>query len=217
MSFLDIDIKHEYRSLQDNIIKDFYSPVLSKAIMYRRAVGFFSSSALIELTKGISGLLKNGGKIELVASPKLSIEDVKAIEDGFERRDEIIEQCLIRELLSPEGKFEEARLNLLSNLIAAKKLDLKIAVLEKDNTIGIFHEKMGLMYDNSNNIIAFSGSMNESANAFSYNYESIDVFTSWSSDEKRVFAKQEAFNAIWNDHEPNIRVTDLPNAEKEII
>ncbi len=217
MSFLDIDIKHEYRSLQDNIIKDFYSPVLSKAIMYRRAVGFFSSSALIELTKGISGLLKNGGKIELVASPKLSIEDVKAIEDGFERRDEIIEQCLIRELLSPEGKFEEARLNLLSNLIAAKKLDLKIAVLEKDNTIGIFHEKMGLMYDNSNNIIAFSGSMNESANAFSYNYESIDVFTSWSSDEKRVFAKQEAFNAIWNDHEPNIRVTDFPNVEKEII
>ena len=83
MSFLDIDIKHEYRSLQDNIIKDFYSPVLSKAIMYRRAVGFFSSSALIELTKGISGLLKNGGKIELVASPKLSIVDVKSIFNSF--------------------------------------------------------------------------------------------------------------------------------------
>ena len=217
MSFLDIEIKHEYRSLLNDVVKEFYTPVLNEAIIYKRAVGFFSSSALIELTNWINGLLKNGGKIELVASPRLSTEDVAAIEDGFERRHEIIEEALMRELLSPKGKFEEARLNLLSNLIATRKLELKIAVLEKDNKIGMFHEKMGLMYDKDDNIIAFTGSMNESANAFSYNYESIDVFTSWSNDKERVFTKQAAFNAIWNDYEPSIKVLDFPNVEKKII
>ena len=217
MSFQDIDIKPEYRSLLDNVVSDFYNPLLNKAVLYRRAVGFFSSSALIEITNGIQGLLQNDGRIELIASPRLTPEDIEAIEDGFERRNEIIEQSLLRELNEAKGKFEESRLNLLSNLIAAGKLEIKIAFLETNNAIGMFHEKMGLIYDRYDNIIAFTGSMNETANAFSHNYESIDVFKSWTTDSERVYAKQSAFNAMWNDYEPNITVKAFPNIEKEII
>ena len=217
MSFIDLKIKTEYRSLLDDVVREFYTPVLTESVLYKRAVGFFSSSALVELMNGIMGLVKNGGKIELVASPKLSPEDIEAIEDGFERRKEIIEECLLRELVTPKGKFEQERLNLLSNLIAHGIIELKIAFLEKDNHIGMFHEKMGLMYDGDNNIIAFTGSMNESATAFSHNYESIDVFTSWSAEQDRVMAKQSAFNAIWSDYEPNIKVVSFANVEKTII
>jgi hypothetical protein len=74
-------------------------------VRYRRAVGFFSSSALVSLTEGIKGLLLNHGRIEVVASPKLSQEDIAAIEDGYEHRDEIILDALIRELKDPVGKF----------------------------------------------------------------------------------------------------------------
>ena len=94
MSFLDVEIKPEYRSLIDDMIEDFYIPLLNEAIIYKRAVGFFSSSALIEISKGISGLIKNGGKIQLVASPKLNDEDIEAIEKGFEQRNKIIEGVL---------------------------------------------------------------------------------------------------------------------------
>lgn len=217
MSFRDIDIRPEYRSRLDDVVRDFYTPLLCQAVAYKRAVGFFSSSALIELTQGLGGLIDNGGSIELIASPKLSPEDIAAIEDGFERRTQIIEQTLLRELRAPKGRFEEARLNLLSNLIAAGRLEIKIAFLEEDSHIGMFHEKMGLMYDGENNIVAFTGSMNESANAFSHNYESIDVFTSWSQDESRVMTKQAAFNAMWNDYEPSIKVVSFPSVEKAII
>ena len=217
MSFVDLDLKPEYRSLLDDVIRDFYIPVLKRASMYQRAVGFFSSSALLELSTGICGLVENGGKIQLIASPKLSADDIEAINDGIKRRDEVIEEALLRELREPKGKFEEVRLNLLSNLIAAGRLDIKIAFLESDNAIGMFHEKLGLMYDSENNIIAFSGSMNESANAFTTNYEAIDVFTSWSKDEDRVFSKQSAFNAMWNDYEPSIRVLDFPKIGAAII
>ena len=217
MGFQNIDIKSEYRSRLDNVIKDFYVPVLKQSVLYKRAVGFFSSTALVEMSAGICGLVKNGVKIQLIASPHLSANDIEAINNGLKRRDDVIEEALIRQLSEPIGAEETARLNLLSNLIAAGVLEIKIAFLETDNTVGMFHEKMGLMYDNDQNIIAFSGSMNESFNAFRQNYEAVDVFTSWTSDENRVMAKQAAFNAMWNDYEPSIRVRDFPKVADLIV
>ena len=217
MSFRDIELKSEYRSLQDNIVTDFYIPILKESTIYKRAVGFFSSSSLVELSAGIFGLIQNGGKMQLVASPKLSADDVEAIEDGIKRRDDIIQEALLRELYDHQGKFEQERLNLLSNLIATGRLELKIAFLEKNNHIGMFHEKLGLMYDSEQNVIAFSGSMNETENAFEINYEAIDIFTSWTSDSARVLSKEAAFNAIWNDYEPSITVLEFPEVNRKII
>jgi superfamily II DNA or RNA helicase len=215
VSLKDVKLKSEYRSLLDDIVKDFHIPLLSQAVLYRRAVGFFSSYALIEISKGISALIKNGGRIQLIVSPKLSEDDIKAIEKGFEMRYEIIERCLERSLEPPRNIYEEKRLNLLANLIANGQLDIKVAFLEKDNKIGMYHEKMGLISDAENNIIAFTGSMNETQNAFSHNYESIDVFCSWTHDSERVFAKEAVFNALWNDYEPHIKTIDFPKVAKD--
>ena len=217
MNFTDIEIKEEYRSLQDDIVGEFYTPLLRCAKKYQRAVGFFSSSALIEISVGISGLVKNSGTIELVASPKLSEDDVIAIEKGIKLRDEIIKERLLEAITAPQGSFEEKRLNYLINLIAAGILEIKIAVLEDENHIGMYHEKVGLMYDEEGNIIAFSGSMNESVTAFMHNCESIDVFKSWEggSDARRVMNKQLSFKAIWENYEPRMTVMDFPKAAKE--
>ena len=65
MSFRDIEIKTEYRSGKSDVIKDFYIPVLSRAVKYKRAVGFFSSTALIQIAKGISEMVVNGGHLTL--------------------------------------------------------------------------------------------------------------------------------------------------------
>ena len=217
MSFKDIKLKTVYRSKLDNVIQDFYNPVLEQAILYKRAVGFFSSSALVSITPGICGLIRNGGKIELIASPRLSSEDIAAINEGLRHRDDVITEVLLRDLQDPKGKFEEIRLNLLCNLIAANKLTIKIAFLEEENTVGMFHEKLGLMYDNDGNIISFSGSMNESVVAFKINYESIKVFTSWSTLEELVYEDHSTFNAMWSDIEPGIKVIEFPKVKDEIL
>lgn len=162
-------------------------------------------------------MIENDGIIELIASPRLNEDDVEAINDGLKRREDVIKDVLLRELKDPKGKFEEARLNLLSNLIAAGKLKIKIALLESESEIGMFHEKVGIMYDKDNNAIAFSGSMNESYNAFATNYEAIDVFTSWSKDEDRVLNKETALNSLWNDYEPGVIVREFPDISDEIV
>ncbi|MBS4029850.1 MAG: DEAD/DEAH box helicase family protein [Clostridiales bacterium] len=217
MSFLKLDIQSEYRSLIDNIARDFYIPLLKNAVLYKRAVGYFSSSALVEISQGITGLVENGGTIQLVASPHLSSEDMIAIQKGYDSREQVIERALLSSLVEPKNYFEERRLNLLANLIADGRLNIKIAFTESNNTLGIYHEKMGLLYDADGNVVAFAGSMNETGAAMVLNYEAIDVFCSWTKDKDRVEAKESAFSSIWNNCEPNVQIIEFPNVRKEIL
>lgn len=217
MSLRDCEIKAEYRSLIDNVAKDFYVPLLKEAVSYRRAVGFFSSSVLVEISKGIGGLVKNGGKIQIVASPHLSDEDIKSIQQGYSQRVQICKNAVLKGLREPENDFQAERLNYLANLIADGYLDIRIAVTESDSMLGMYHEKMGIIADSEGNRVAFSGSMNESANALMANYETIDVFTSWSSDESRVVSKESSFAAIWDNYEPGIKTMEFDEISEEII
>lgn len=215
MGFETLDIKTEYRSLENNVIKEFYEPILNCSVLYRRAVGFFSSSALIELSYGIAGLIKNGGKIQIVASPKLSVEDIEAINKGQKKREEIIEKRIIDSIEEPINEFDEQRLNLIANLIAQGYLEIRLAICESDYGTGIYHEKMGIMTDAVGHKVAFTGSMNESRNAFRSNYESIDVFCSWKAEEERVRIKDNNFNNLWNNKIESLVVCEFPQVAIE--
>lgn len=212
MSLKDIEIKKEYRNLHGNIVKDFYNPLLSEAVLYKRSVGFFSSTALACFSVGLCKFLQNGGNIQLVASPKLSDEDIKAMQAGYERR-KIIETSLLRELQEPQSLQQENRLNMLANLIAEGRLDIKIAFTES----GMYHEKLGVIEDTEKNYVAFSGSLNESENAFKNNYETIDVYCSWNDLENRASDKNTAFENIWNGNDKTLKLFDFPNLKEEII
>ena len=218
MNLTDINIKDEYRSLLHDVTKEFYVPLLSVATYYKRAVGFFSSTVLSQISKGIAALAQNGGKIQIVASPYLSDEDIEAIKKGYEWRS-IVKNAILRDMREAKNSFEERRLNLLANLIADSVLDIKIAFTESGSKMGMYHEKMGIITDGNGNTVAFSGSMNESKNALKDNYEVIDVWCSWKSDEQKskVDVKSAAFSSIWNDTEPNIRIIDFPELKQEIL
>ena len=209
MNFSELNLKNEYHSLRDDIVRDFYNPVLNQAIMYKRAVGFFSSYALRVLAAGILKLLDNDGKIQLITAPHLSTEDVEAISYGLSCRNIADRTKLIEQTKNFQGNFNKVGLNLLSNLIALEVLEIKIAFIENSGAFGTFNEKMGLMYDREGNMIAFSGSVNESANSLKDNYNSIDVFSSWTNDSERVHCKEKLFNSLWNNEVSGVQVLDF--------
>ena len=214
----DINIKNEYRSLHDNIPKDFYIPLLGESIMYKRSVGYFSSKVLISISYGIEKMIQNGGIIRLICSPNLDHEDILAINSGYQKRiSETIEKKMLAEVREPENEFEEERLNYLAHLISDNKLDIKVALSYNKGKFGLYHEKLGLFYDKDSNIVAFSGSMNETYNAVSENYEAIDVFKSWSDTDGRVLQKEKAFDALWDNIDEAAYVLTFPNAVKEKI
>ena len=219
MNYSDLFFKKEYRSPQDDVVKDVFIPALKFAKSYKRAVGFFSSTSLAEITKGISGLVENEGTIQIVASPALSESDEEAIKLGYKKRKEVIEKKLLGELDKIEADyFKQERLNLLANLIANNILDLKIAFTDTGKETGIYHEKLGIFEDFEENKIAFDGSMNESITAMRYNYESINVYCSWKEeDSERTNSKIKAFENIWNNTDLNLTVVDFPSITQKIL
>lgn len=216
MAFTDLCLLKHYKTYKNNIVKEFYTPVLQEAVLYQRSVGFFSSTALIELTKGIAGIVKNGGKIQFIVSPYLSQEDVNAIQKGYEKK-KVIEQALLREFKEPENYFQEERLNLLAHLIEDGHLEIKVAFTPPNRSTGMYHEKVGILTDKFGDKIVFTGSLNETINAFYNNYESIVVFTSW--EESKLYAEemQADFDSLWNNEDKDLEVIEFPDVLIEKI
>jgi len=216
MSFKELSLLKHYKTYKNNIVKEFYTPILQEAVLYQRSVGFFSSTALIELTKGISGIIKNGGKIQFIVSPYLSQEDVEAIQKGYEKK-KIIEQALLREYKEPENYFQEERLNLLAHLIEEGHLEMKVAFTPPNKSTGMYHEKVGIVEDSVGNKIVFTGSLNETINAFYNNYESIVVFTSWEESKQYAEEMQNDFDLLWNNEDKDLEIIEFPDVIKERI
>ena len=49
VDFRHLEIKTKYKSLNDDVLSDFYIPVLANSIEYKRAVGYFSSKNINRL------------------------------------------------------------------------------------------------------------------------------------------------------------------------
>ncbi len=218
MGFRNLAIEPEYRTMQVDIANELIIPLLEHAVSYKRAVGFFSSSSLLEISKGIGALAKKGGRIQLVASPNLSEKDIEAISSGYEQREAVIQRALVSSLpdMDDLDKDGRDRFNLLANLIAKGILDIRIALIDKNNSIGIYHEKVALMEDGDGDKVAFSGSMNESKMAMVENYETVDVFCSWEDPQLRVIRKESYFDAIWSGDEDGIATYEFDSIKETI-
>lgn len=216
MGFADLDIKDEYRSKRDYIAQTFYYPILCEAVRYDRAVGFFSSTSLLALSDGLLPFINRGGTMRIIASPKLSEEDIIAIEKGYESKADIVEKAVYRELYEPSDFLEANRLNLIGKLIKDGRLDIRLAIMEN---YGMYHEKIGIFYDADDKKIAFTGSMNESNTAINSNYESFDTYCSWKTDYEYVRANKKAqiFDLLWENKEDSIEVLEFNNVKREII
>lgn len=216
MSFADVAIKQSYQSYRDDILKDFLVPILSEAKTYDRAVGYFSSSALIGLSLGLYKFIKNNGKLRIIASPSLTIDDFKAIQEGYDQR-RIVEQSLIRTLKDPDVYSETAknRLEFLACLIRENIIDFRIAFSNK----GLFHIKWGFVRDSEGRECVFNGSLNETGSAFYNNFESIDVFTNWLNPINDIYIreKREFFESLWDGREPYVQVVRSEQVEETII
>lgn len=173
----------------------------------------------MHIAEGLLPFVNNGGTMRLVASPILNKEDVEAIKQGYEKRESVIAGAITRELYEPKNFRDSERLNLLANLIADGRLDIKIALVENNKNYGIYHEKMGVFYDDEGNKIAFSGSNNETYTGMDVNYEAFDVFCSWENeaDAKRADAKSEAFEKIWEGLDPKVSTYAVPEVKESIL
>lgn len=209
MNFKDFDINISYKSVGEDSFSDIINPLLSCSKVYKRSVGFFSSSALNFIGDGILTMAKNGGHIYLATSPKLSEEDVLAIQQGYDAR-EIVKNQFVKEVKNTLLELSDDNAKILYLLIKEDIVDIKIVLKQG----GIYHDKLAILEDFSGNVIACVGSNNESANGYNSNYEKIRVYKSWLDYDGRIHDETSEFNSIWNNENEDLQVFDFMDAFK---
>jgi superfamily II DNA or RNA helicase/HKD family nuclease len=209
MSLRDVEYLPDYRSGYDNIVEDFFRPSLREATKYWRAVGYFSSSALEAFGAPLGEFIRKGGTIRLVTSVELSPDDLTALSNGVakeelcgRRLDEIIDT----EFADGVGDG----VSRLVRLLEIERLEIRIAT-PKSGT-GIYHEKIGVFIDDKD-FVAFTGSSNESRNAFEHNRECIDVYPAWSSADRAV-RKRAHFEELWDGRDIGVDIYTFPEAAR---
>ena len=177
----DLNIKKEYLPNSGEPSEVFFRKVIGEASFYRRAAGFFSSSVLNLFNKEILEFAKKSGKIDLICSNQLPKEDIKIIHEiNFTNS---VDQNIIVQIehLEKDSMTNNA-LAFFATLVKNKILSIKIA---KYSTGGLFHDKTGCFYDNSQNLVTFRGSSNETFMGWSKygNFETLETFCSWKPED----------------------------------
>jgi len=220
MSFRDLELKHSYTSEKDNLLEDFYIPVLKKAVSYKRITGYFSSSSFLTAAAGLGQFIKNNGHLKFILNIVLSEDDYTQIEKGMQSPEEIIENYLIHDLSFFEDECRRDHSKVLGWLIAHDYLEIKIGYVKQRLTGNeILHQKIGILKDGEGNTLSFSGSNNESVHGWVYNSEKFKAFFSWKANND-VFISQdlEDFDELWNNRSAKTEVIPFPEAvKKEVI
>lgn len=213
MTFKDIPIDISYISVGEESFSKILNPLLTCTKVYKRSVGFFSSSALNFISDGLLEMARNGGKIYLATSPRLSDDDIFAIQNGYADR-ERIKDAFINDVQSTLKVITDDNARILYMLVKEGIVDVKIVVRNS----GIYHDKLALLEDYDGNVIACVGSNNETASGYNGNYEKTRVYKSWFDSEGRIEDEMSEFDSIWDNGNPQLFVYDFMDAfEKELI
>lgn len=220
---LHLSLKPHYRSGVDKLGSDFFGPCLKQATLYRRAAGYFSSTALITWADALPQLIaSNATRIRLIAARELSAADLavfRSLTDEEKRSsyrttlaNKILEEVIE---LTERPDDQGIRARVLAWLVANDRLEVKFAFPRHIDESGIFHEKIGIFDLVDGTQVAFTGSANETLGGHQNNYESIDVYRSWiGGDAERVKTKIEQFEEAWENKAAGL---DVKNPTSDIV
>ncbi|MDA0900339.1 MAG: DEAD/DEAH box helicase family protein [Proteobacteria bacterium] len=217
MRLSELDLKKRWNTDDDDVLNDFYIKALSNATNYDRTTFTFSSSLLAVAARGLDGLIESGGEMRLIIGDEIQAVDYDAIVHG-DQLQRHQEQCLQKLKLiladSHNNKLFAHRTELLQYLIGAKKLEIKFAL--KKLGFGKAHAKMGIIYGENNEKIAFEGSGNETQSGLDLNWEMFASYFSWEKETFRDYGQElvDTFNGMWDyDSSDKFKLIKLPNED----
>lgn len=224
-SFRTVKIRSEY-SPDDEPFETFYVPLLSRAVSYDRAVGYWSAAELQLAAQGTAHFLANGGRMRLIVGAQLIQKDVDAVLNGTPLADVVAARLLADPDLEGKRIIDRDHLSVLAWMVATDRLEIRVGVpRDKDGNLlthkesgRYFHTKYGVFTDRYGNKVAFSGSNNSSVTAWVKNHETFDVFPSWNEPiwEWSGVRKVQDFEKHWSAN-PDMgwAVIDLPQAVRK--
>jgi superfamily II DNA or RNA helicase len=204
--YKQLKIKPYYNSKDDDVLKEFYEPLLSETKKYNRVSAFFDSNIIKFYSKGIEKIVKSKGKINFIFSKQLNHEDYELIQQGYKEREDYLSK-VSEDLILTDSK----EVSNLAYLIRIGIVDIKIAFTKE----GIFHDKFGLMYDEYGDCLYFRGSNNETVASVKKNFEGFEVSVKNNSElneKAKILQAEEVFEKLWSNRFKDVSVIDFPEA-----
>ncbi|AWK76116.1 hypothetical protein CBI38_31825 (plasmid) [Rhodococcus oxybenzonivorans] len=223
-SFVGIGVQGRY-SPNDHPLSTFYIPMLSRAIAYDRAVGYWSAAELAFAAQGTAQFLANGGRMRLIVGAQLNGTDVQAVLSGQPLSEVVAARLLADPALEGTKIVANEHLSVLAWMVAHDRLEIRVGVprlggklLSYQESGRYFHTKYGVFTDRYGNRVAFNGSNNASVRAWAVNHETFDVYPSWMP-AVWEWNGQEAvrdFERHWHDQpDEGWAIVPLPQAVRE--
>lgn len=221
-SFQTVDLGASY-SPDDCPFETFYIPLLSRAVSYDRAVGYWTAAELQYAAQGTAHFLANGGKMRLIVGAQLAERDVNAVIDGKPLPDVVAQTLLADPGIAGARIVQSEHLSVLAWMVATDRLEIRVGVPRDKNgellthrqSGRYFHTKYGIFTDSYGNRIAFNGSNNSSVTAWSKNHETFDAYPSWNAPIWDYLGVHKVldFEKHWTGHaDAGWAVIDLPSA-----
>ncbi len=221
-SFQTVDLGATY-SPDDRPFETFYLPLLSRAVTYDRAVGYWSAAELQYAAQGTAHFLANGGKMRLIVGAQLAQRDVDAVIEGKPLDDIVAERLLADPELAGARIVQSEHLSVLAWMVATDRLEIRVGVprgengelLTHEQSGRYFHTKYGIFADGYGNRVAFNGSNNSSVTAWAKNHETFDAYPSWNVPIWDYLGVHKVldFEKHWTDNaDAGWAVIDLPTA-----
>jgi superfamily II DNA or RNA helicase len=218
-------LKSYYRTGRDNLGTEFFARCLEHCYSYKRAAGYFSSSALKTWSSTLVRLIADKVHIFLLISPELSEEDAEALKQATteESRLQILAtmgERLIEEVFAFAQTPDDAskRIALMAWMIASGQLEIRFALPRHIDDAGMFHEKSGIFAFPSAVKVGFVGSANETYSGHVRNYEKVVVFRSWlAEDATRVVEVERDFDDQWSGKDEDLLISPLSESSLALI
>lgn len=190
---------NRHSSRRSSLYESFLKPRLAGASRYDRIAGYFQSSLLELASESLSTI----PRIRIVCNTEVSAEDVKTVRMATGARRKELEEGLLRmawnaghfpHLVEVHGIPAQQRLQVLHDLLMASGKDDRLFEIRlvPDSEFGFVHGKGGVIEGDWGKT-SFIGSANDSARAWTKNYELV-----WEDDTpESVTWLQEEFDALW--------------------
>lgn len=205
MSLRGLHLKQEYRTDRNDLVTEFFVPCLSNCIQFDRAIQYVSSKSITTLWTGFTNFAKNNAKIRIITGHRFKPDDLSLLSKSFQEESK-------EKNPASHDLVDGTNIEILRKLIHNNNLEIKISIPDTDVCV-IFSENIGVFRDSENNMVAFSGTANETFSTQNRHFESIDVFTSW-EDKSRVETKVEDFEKLWTNKTKHVKVYDFSYAVK---
>lgn len=213
LDFKSINLKSFYSTTGHRILREVISPVLEVSRTYDRLTGYFSVGSLKSVASGLESIYRAKGRMRLV----IGIHDVDkdlitARELGNLLPENLVEhykQHFLTEIGSLSEVTERSAIAGIAWMLRLGFLEIRVA--SPKNKTGIYHQKRMIFRDASDNVIAGTGSLNETVGGL-YNVEEMQFSFSWKGIEDLTNDLVESFEKIWNGKEGDVDVVPLDEA-----